>query len=361
MALALVLAPCGTATGEPLLLAGLLPLDDSLAARWPWSGAWTWPVGSACELFRPSLAGEPAWRLLRGYCGSGAPSQAHRGADVGNGRARDAVRATAHGVVVVVVNHADDSGFGSHLVLAHRRREGGIAYSVYSHLVSGSIRVSEGQRVWAGETLGEVGRSGHATTDHLHFEVRLAPDPGLRWERAPAVDPLAYVEQRLPAHRADTSWAAPYLEWADCAGLIEPGMRETDALSREAWQHMLSLAARLPLMDPPCDAPSLREALIELGVLPEREHAALRRATAWRELRRDLASLAALGTRLPPGPLEPALHRSACLCRFGLEQPTRDIGALHRAIPPTVADACLLLADLAACAPPIPAPADPPR
>jgi hypothetical protein len=96
-------------------------------------------------------------------------------------------------------------------------------------------------------------------------------------------------------------------------------------------------------------------------VLPEREHAALRRATAWRELRRDLASLAALGTRLPPGPLEPAMHRSACLCRFGLEQPTRDIGALHRAIPPTVADACLLLADLAACAPPIPAPADPPR
>ena len=31
---------------------------------------------------------------------------------------------------------------------------------------------------------------------------------------------------------------------------------------------MLSLAARLPLMDPPHDAPSLREALIEFGVLP---------------------------------------------------------------------------------------------
>jgi hypothetical protein len=305
-------------------------------------------VGAATEFCQPSAAGEPAWRLLRGFAGAGDPSQAHRGADLGNGRARDAVRAAAHGVVVAVANHSDDSGFGSHLVLAHRRREGGIAYSVYSHLVSGSILVREGQPVWAGEPLGEVGRSGHATTDHLHFEVRLAPDPGLRWERAPAVDPLAYVEQRLPAHRADTSWAAPYLDWADRAGLIEPRVGDADALSREAWQYMLSLAARLPLMDPPSDAPSLREALIQCGVLPEREHAALRRATAWRDLRRDLASLEALGTRLPPGPLEPARHRAACLSRFGLECPARDLGALHRAVPPTVADACLLLADLAA-------------
>ena len=361
MALALALAPLGMAAGEPLLLAGLLPLDDSVAARWPWSGAWTWPVGAASEFSRPSPAGEPAWKLLRGFSGAGDASQPHRGADIGNGRAHDAVRAAAHGVVVAVANHSDDSGFGSHLVLAHRRREGGIAYSVYSHLVSGSIRVREGEPVWAGEVLGEVGRSGHATTDHLHFEVRLAPDPGLRWERAPAVDPLDYVERRLPAHRADTSWAAPYLEWADRAGLIEPGARESDALSREAWQHMLSLAARLPLMDPPRDAPSLREALIELGVLPQREHAALHRAAAWRDLRRDLASLALLGTRLPPGPLGPAPHRSACRCRFGLEQPVGDLTALHRDLPPTVADACVLLADLAAREPAASAPAEAPR
>ena len=349
------------ARGEPLQVGGLLPLDDSLAARWPWSGAWIWPVGSATELGRPSPAGEPAWHQLRGFAGPGDPSPPHRGADIGNGRAHDAVRAAAHGVVVLAENHANVSGFGIHLVLAHRRLEGGIAYSVYSHLVPGSIRVHQGETVWAGESLGEVGRSGHATTDHLHFEVRLAPDPGLRWERAPAQDPVAYIEQRLPAHRADTSWAAPYFDWADCAGLIGPRARETDALSRESWQHMLSLAACLPLMDPPGDAPSLREALIQRGVLPEREHAALRRPTAWRDLRRDLATLAALATRLPPVPLEPARHRSVCFSRFGLERPVRDLGALHRAVPPTVADACLLLADLAGCAPPAAAPAGLPR
>ena len=351
----------GQVASEPLLLAGLLPLDDSLAARWPWSGAWTWPVGSACELYRPSLDGEPAWRLLRGFSPAADPAQLHRGADFGNGRARDPVHAAAHGVVVTVSDHTDGGGFGSYVVLAHRRREGGLAYSVYSHLTAGSIRVREGHCVWAGETLGEVGRSGRATADHLHFEVRLARDPALRWEHAPAVDPLAYIERRLPARLADTSWAAPYLDWADRAGLIETGTRATDALTREAWQLMLSRAARLPLMDPPRDAPSLREALIEHGVLPEREHASLRRTAAWRDLRRDLASLTALGTRLPPGPLEPNRHRAACLSRLGLEQPTSELGALHRGIPPSVADACLLLADLAACGPPSPPPDDPPR
>ena len=341
------------------MLSGLLSLDDSLAARWPWSGAWTWPVGAASDFARPSPAGEPAWRLLRGFSPSG---DTHRGTDLGNGRAGDAVCAAAHGVVVTVNDLPDGSGFGSHVVLAHRLREGGLAYSVYSHLRTGSARVREGLRIWAGEPLGEVGRSGHATTDHLHFEVRLANDPALRWERAPAVDPLTFVEQRLPGYRADTSWAAPYLDWADRAGLIEPGVCATDALARETWQQMLSRAARLSLMDPPRDAPSLRETLIEHGVLPEREHAPLRRTTTWRDLRRDLAPLTALGTRLPPAPLETTLHRSACLCRFHLEQPAHDPGALHRGTPPTVADACLLLADLVAGAPPpSAAPEDRPR
>jgi hypothetical protein len=340
------------------MLSGFLPLDDGLAARWPWSGAWTWPVGAACDLAQPSPAGEPAWRLLRGFAPAG---DTHRGADLGNGRARDVVCAAAHGVVVTVSDLPDGSGFGSHLVLAHRLREGGLAYSVYSHLRTGSASVREGQCVWAGEPLGEVGHSGHATTNHLHFEVRLARDPALRWERAPAVDPLTFVEQRLPGYRADTSWSAPYLDWADRAGLIEPGARATAALARDAWQQMLSRAARLPLMDLPRDAASLRETLIEQGLLPEREHAPLGRATAWRDLRRDLASLAAIGTRLPPRPLETALHRSACRRRFHLEQPARDLGALHRGTPPTVADACMLLADLANDAPPTAAPEDRPR
>ena len=348
------------ATEEPpLLLGGLLPLDDGITARWPWAGAWTWPLGAACDFTRPSPAGEPEWHLLRGFTISG---DVHFGADLGNGRGGDVVHAAANGLVIVVHDRPDGSGFGSHVVLAHRLLDGEIAYSVYSHLRSGSTRVREGHRVWAGAPLGEVGRSGHATTEHLHFEVRQTRDPAARWENEATVDPLPFLKQRLPVHRPDTSWAGLYLDWAERAGLIEPARQANEPLARANWQRILARAARLPLMDLPHDAGSLRETLVDAGVLPMREHAALGRAATWRELRRDLASLVAYGANLPPAPLDEALHRSACLLRFHLERPAHDLGALYRGAPPTVADACLLLADLIAGAPPpSAAPEDRPR
>ena len=227
---------------------------------------------------------------------------------------------------------------------------------MYSHLRSGSTLVREGHCVWAGEPLGEVGRSGHATADHLHFEVRQTGDPAGRWENEVPVDPIPFVEQRLPAHRADTSWAGPYLDWAERAGLIEPAWQADEALTRATWQRILARAARLPLMDLPTDAGSLRETLVDAGLLPMREHAALRHTTSWRELRRDLGLLVAYGANLPPARIEETLHRSTCRRRFGLERPAKNLEDLYRGAPPTTADACLLLADLVAGTPP-PSPA----
>ena len=351
--------PAPATQEPPLLLGGLLPLDDGTAAGWPWAGAWTWPLGAACDLTRPSPAGEPEWHLLRGFTISG---DVHFGADLGNGRGGDPVHAAANGLVVVVHDRPDGSGFGSHVVLAHRLLDGDIAYSVYAHLSSGSTLVHEGQRVWAGETLGKVGRSGHATTEHLHFEVLQTRDPSERWENEATVDPLPFVEQRLPVHRADTSWAGPYLDWAERAGLIEPAWQADEPLTRATWQRILARAARLPLMDLPPDAGSLRETLVDAGVLPMREHAALRRTVAWRELGRDLASLVAYGANLPPAPLEETLRRSTCRQRFILENPTKDLDGLYSTKPPTLADACLLLADLASSTlPPATMPVDRPR
>ena len=41
----------------------------------------------------------------------------------------------------------------------------------YAHMLPGSFKVSSGQRVSAGQQLGNIGSSGNVTGPHLHFEV----------------------------------------------------------------------------------------------------------------------------------------------------------------------------------------------
>ena len=62
---------------------------------------------------------------------------------------------------------------------------------VFMHLRRGSIPVAEGQRVAAGEQIGEVGNSGRSFGAHLHFEVWV----GGWYERGgEPVDPLPLLE-----------------------------------------------------------------------------------------------------------------------------------------------------------------------
>lgn len=50
-------------------------------------------------------------------------------------------------------------------------------YVVYAHAQTGSIRVSVGERVVAGQQLANVGHSGNSTAPHLHFHLMDQPDP----------------------------------------------------------------------------------------------------------------------------------------------------------------------------------------
>lgn len=58
------------------------------------------------------------------------------------------------------------SGYGLTVLLDHGRGW----QTVYAHLQSADVR--NGQLVHAGDTIGRVGRSGSASTDHLHVELR---------------------------------------------------------------------------------------------------------------------------------------------------------------------------------------------
>lgn len=50
-------------------------------------------------------------------------------------------------------------------------------YALYAHLATGSLAVTSGQRVRAGELLGRVGHSGNSTAPHLHFQLMDSADP----------------------------------------------------------------------------------------------------------------------------------------------------------------------------------------
>ena len=199
------------------------------------------------------------------------------------------VRAAGNGLVVAVAGRGWHHGFGSHLVLAHRLGDGSLVYSVYAHLAAGSLALHEGQFVPAGRKIGRVGMTGRATSPHLHFEVRRANDPTMRWEKSPVVDPMVFVAQRLPGCQDDSSWARPYLEWAECAGLIGPGDAPDQALTRAQWWRALAGAARHPLALAPANAESLRLALVAEDLLPERSDGVASDPLAWGELARDLA------------------------------------------------------------------------
>jgi murein DD-endopeptidase MepM/ murein hydrolase activator NlpD len=84
-------------------------------------------------------------------------------------------RVGAAGAGVVTYAGLLPGGWGNVVTVAH----GADVRTMYAHL--SAIRVQVGARVEAGQTVGLVGATGHATGPHLHFEVRV---------RGASVDPL---------------------------------------------------------------------------------------------------------------------------------------------------------------------------
>ena len=71
-------------------------------------------------------------------------------------------------------------GYGNVVILDH----GNGITTLYGHLAT--IRVQSGETVPAEAVIGTIGRSGNATTHHLHFELRVDGE---------AVDPVPYLNR----------------------------------------------------------------------------------------------------------------------------------------------------------------------
>lgn len=91
----------------------------------------------------------------------------HGGIDLSVGRAGSTIVAAASGTVTVASN--GNSGYGTYVMINHNNG----METLYAHMIYGSICVSTGQYVSAGQPIGIMGSTGNSTGPHLHFEVRI--------------------------------------------------------------------------------------------------------------------------------------------------------------------------------------------
>ncbi|QJU54785.1 peptidoglycan DD-metalloendopeptidase family protein [Herbiconiux sp. KACC 21604] len=113
----------------------------------------------------------------------GIGSTDHKGVDFTPGQGTT-IQAIADGVVRLV-QASDNGGLGVYVIIDHVI-DGQAISSVYGHMFTGSVEVTEGQVVKVAQPVGKVGNTGTSTGAHLHFEVRL--------DGVTPVDPFAWLQ-----------------------------------------------------------------------------------------------------------------------------------------------------------------------
>lgn len=136
--------------------------------------AWRWPLAS--NRIRGGSA-RNTFGMVRAKP-DGTP-RAHQGWDFAAPIGTDC-RAIGSGVVELVEERGD---YGLQIVLRLTEPANGEpAWAFYAHLSSASVKA--GDVVTAGQVIGRTGESGNArgmpaADQHLHFELRTEPNPGL--------------------------------------------------------------------------------------------------------------------------------------------------------------------------------------
>ena len=131
-------------TGDPFQGSSTLIVDLSIIPE----GKWCYPL--------------PGAKVISNY--GARDGRGHSGIDLKT-RANDNIYAALDGIVTMSKPFA---GYGNCIIIRHYN---GIE-TLYSH--NSKNLVVEGQRVEAGQLIALTGRTGRATTEHLHFELRVA-------------------------------------------------------------------------------------------------------------------------------------------------------------------------------------------
>lgn len=325
------------------------------------AGAFVYPVGDELDFTDPH-SGEAAgfyisdsYLVRRGRHGQ----RAHKGVDLANGSGGSPVRAIGSGVVVVSDANAMiklrkpqtvkttkyvkgkrvtktrtryrtswkwRTGWGNYVVIRHVLPSGEVVHSLYGHLKPKSVLVQKGDVVAAGQTIAQVGRTGRASSPHLHLEIRKnLPANGAEdfdpedvedatvedrsFALLATVDPVSFLAHHV--RRFDDldphGWEAPYALAACRDGLVagdgerfEPG----GPITRADWYSAIVRAFHVEVASTPPSFAELRAGLALAGVLEsdrnegERAGDRLPRAEALAVLLRCLERFPAHGTNL---------------------------------------------------------------
>jgi len=145
------------------------------------------PTGRVGPVIRPEVSADFLWPVDGGAFmrpfGEKRRHHTHAGVDIRGSRGQD-ILAARDGVVAFCGR--TKTGYGTMVVLDH----GDGVQTLYAH--AQRILVTSGEAVRRGQPIALVGRTGNATTEHCHFEIRLENR---------AVDPMAYLLGTTEARR----------------------------------------------------------------------------------------------------------------------------------------------------------------
>jgi murein DD-endopeptidase MepM/ murein hydrolase activator NlpD len=140
-------------------------------------------------------------------------------------------------------NDGEPSGFGYYVKITHKINEQFYS-SLYAHLVKGSMKVKQGDKVGAGDILGIMGTSGMSTGIHLHWEIWKGKSHGWTEDGKGFVEPIEFMKALI-----NLEGAAEYAEMAS-----EPSNKASSPKTPGATAKPIEVTPRLnnkPATKPP--------------------------------------------------------------------------------------------------------------
>jgi len=242
----------------------------------PVAGAFVYPVGDESDFTRAHPSEPFGFKISDSYLvRRGRKLQrVHLGVDLSSGRGGATVRSIGSGVVVVADASARikvrkkqrvkvasmvkgkrvtktvtrtrnawkwRTGWGNYIVVAHTLPNGQTVHSLYGHLAPKSVLVKKGDVVAAAQPIGKVGRTGRASSAHLHLEIRKSLPALPEEESTESDDEDEEVEAEAEPTVEYRSFAR--LKTVDPVAFLEQHVRHFDDLTPGTWEARYALAA----------------------------------------------------------------------------------------------------------------------